>query len=180
MPRGSFNSSNMTSGGGLYEGPAELRNARVGKTDFNGKAVGDGKATAILVDYDYMNAEDELTAGSLILAMGKGIEPSEDGEEVAEEGPFFVLTTSKGFNEGSNAGIFLKSLAKARGEELDDESGVADLNGIKAVLTRVTLPPFEEGGKPRKVYTVSEVLTELPWDKPSKAAGKKAASPKGK
>lgn len=177
MPRGSFNTNEMQAGGGLYEGPAELSNARVGKSDYGGKSAA-GMSTAILLNYTYVDADDQEQVREMILGMGKGLEPSIDGEEISEEGPFYVPTVEgKKLNDGTNAGIFLKSLAKARGQELDDEAGISDLNGLKVVLTRVTLPPIEEGGKPRKVYTVSEVVNELPWEKktakaaPAKKAG---------
>jgi hypothetical protein len=178
MPRGSFKTSDFSVGGGLYEGPAEISNARVGKTDYNGKSTG-GSATALLLNITYMNADDEEEVKEQIFSMGKGLEPSEDGEEPAEEGPFYWYPEGgKDLNSTTSAAIFLASVSKARGADLDPDKGMEDLNGLKVVLKRRTLPAIEEGGKPRKVYEVTEVLDELPWEE--KPKGKKVTSPKGK
>lgn len=160
MPKASFATSDMGEGGGLFEGVGVISNARFGKTDYNGKA--EAESTALLFTITHQDANEELTQSEQIFSVGKGWEPSEDGETPSSEGPFLV-SEKEGhkLNKGCAAAMFLTTLEKERGEPLDVDKGAEDLNGLVVDFKREAAPTQQN--KDRKVYICGGVLDAAPW-----------------
>jgi hypothetical protein len=172
MPKGSFSKKDMRQGGGLYTGPALLKNSRVAKSDYGGKAA--TKSTCLLVDFEHLDAEDNLATETLILSMGRGVEPADADGDVVAEGAFF--NSEKGtISDGCAAGFFISSIEDARGSELDSDKGVEDIDGLKVILDRV--PKGYKGNEDRELYFVKEVVDSLPWEE---APAKKGSAPRPK
>lgn len=140
------------------------------------------------IEFEYINeSEDAGDPEPLFLSAGKAnrLVPSEDGEEPAESGPFFIPaeeSKARGLNKNSNLWQFYNSLAKPEAGKLKfdtsllDEKGIEALVGLELHVRRApskNQPEPGSGERERTIVIVSEILS-LGKGKAAKAKAKKA------